>query len=206
MKYTLVCLALLHAIASAGYVPVGLASGYETDADWLRYDDGTPAWITWEGAYRGVWFNLEDFTPGLSEIEIEEAELWFYHQSVITGWDTSSFYFEIWNGALAPAALLDQTTVTALHYAPAFVFYPTSILAENNFWCITNTALSSGGWPSNLSDGISPGVIYHSFHSDDFIDWEPWDMNGACNYFVAIRGWPPDGLNALTWGALKTTF
>ncbi|MCK5786924.1 MAG: hypothetical protein KAH54_10265, partial [Candidatus Sabulitectum sp.] len=151
--------------------------------------------------YRGVWFNIEDFVPGMSSCAVEQSEFWFYHHASYP-WDTSDVYLEIWNGdSMAPTTQLDQTMVTAIHYAPTFACYSPIVEAEANFWGLVNTEMSAGGWPATLGDG-TPGV--HSFFSDDFIVWEPWGDMG--DYFVRVFGWPPWFLGNTTWGSLKATF
>ena len=67
-----------------------------------------------------------------------------------------------------------------------------------------NTEMSAGGWPAVLGDG-EQGSIFHSFYSDDFIVWEPWDIGGACNYFISVYA-ELGAFDNTTWGALKTTF
>ena len=183
-----------------------------TNSGWLAYDDGTPAWFTWDGTYRGVWFNLDDFVPGCVRACIEQAELWFYHDSN-SPWDTSDFYLELWNGdAGGPSTRLNQSQMTAIHYSPSTYTYPTSSYHihsnDNNFWCLVNTEMSSGGWPSSISDA-KQGSYYHSFYSDDFVSWEPWDVDGACHYLIRLDVdlfcWEST-LERTSWGSLKALF
>jgi len=180
------------------------------DGDWLQYDDGSPMWITWGGTYRGVWFNILDFIPGMNNGTLEQSRLWFYHHASYP-WDTSDVYVEVWNGdAMGPVTQVDQTMITAIHYAPVYVAYtvlPTPVCpVEQNFWLLVNTEMSAGGWPATLGDGNTPGTIFHSFFSDDFIVWEPWDINGACNYFMAVNWTFITAFDNTTWGSLKATF
>ncbi|MCK5787321.1 MAG: hypothetical protein KAH54_12290 [Candidatus Sabulitectum sp.] len=185
----------------AGQIAVNLDPVPGNDADWLVYDDGTAAWITWAGTYRGVWFNIEDFAPGAGTAFIEESEFWFYHPTGMYSWTISDVYLEVWNGdAEAPVTRLDQTMATAVHYAPVFVEYSPSLEAEGNFWGITNTEMDDGGWPSNLGDG-TPGT--HSFFTDDFIVWEPWGEYGDLFVRIAVTSL---SLDNATWGSLKATF
>lgn len=126
-------------------------------------------------------------------------------QHVDYPWDTSEFLCEVWNGgATGPAVFLGQTQTTAVHNAPVYTeFYPW-FYADVNFWCLANTELSTGGWPSILTDNAQ-GPISHSFYSDDFIVWEPWLVSGkACNYFVRCD-WLT-GLSATTWAGIKSVF
>ena len=205
MKKAIAVLAVLSLAAFAGQVAVNLGQMPEKDADWLVYDNGTPNWLTWGGTYRGVWFNTEDFIPGTTGGMVEQAEFWFYHHSSYP-WDTSDVYIELWNGdAMGPTAQLDQTMITAIHYAPLYVHFGTPrSTVEQNFWAFANTEMSAGGWPAVLGDG-EQGSIFHSFYSDDFIVWEPWDIGGACNYFISVYA-ELGAFDNTTWGALKTTF
>ena len=189
-------------IAMAGELPVNL-DPIQSDGDWLTYDDGTPSWLTWGGTYRGVWFNMDDFIPGSGDVSLGAAEFWFYH-SADRPWDTGDVYVEIWNGgAMGPTVQLDQQMLTAVHYSPVYAEYEPFIIAEPDFWALANTEMSAGGWPSTLGDGAQ-GTVYHSFYSDDFIVWEPWEIGGACNYFIRIElGWD---FSSGTWGSLKATF
>ncbi len=200
MKNVIAILAVLSLAAFAGQVAVNLDPIQRTDADWLVYDDGTAQWLTWGGMYRGVWFNTEDFVPGETSAAVEELEFWFYHHSSYP-WDTSDTYIELWNGdAMAPVTQLDQTMITAIHYAPQIISYATPIVAEGNFWGFQNTEMSAGGWPAILGDVANSG---HSFFSDDFIIWEPW----TGDYFIsALATIPAAALDNTTWGSLKATF
>jgi hypothetical protein len=185
--------------------PLPVAARY----DWIQYDDGTAAWMTWSGLYRGVWFNIQDFAPGFPYSQVYGLEFWFYHPSSYT-WDVSSFLAEIYEGdAVSPVTQMDQTSVTAFHYAPCYTSYSPEISMGINFWGLVNTEMSGGGWPSILGDN-TPQAYSHSFYSDDFIVWQPWVVGGpaANDFFIradAYTGWPP-GLDQTTWGAIKTLF
>jgi len=140
--------------------------------DIVSYDDGSAHWLLWDGVYRGTWFDLADFGP-CPGMHCNYTEYWFFHH-ISYPWDTSSFYAEFWNGDEAgPQTRVDQTSVTALHYAPVHAVYSPSIETETNFWAIINTTMSDGGWPSLLADN-TPHPTAHSFCSDDFIIWESW--------------------------------
>ena len=172
---------------------------------YLRYDDGIAYWLNWSGTYRGTWFDVEDFIPAPSSWITSASQLWFYHDPSYP-WDTSSFYCELWNGGIgAPISQLDQTTVSAVHYGPCYADYGSGIATDVEFWVIINTEISSGGWPSVLGDN-TPGAD-HSFFSDDFMVWEPWLVQGptANDYFIRSEFWWP-GLDAATWGSIKTLF
>ncbi len=201
MKALLAVVFMLATCSIAGRVAVDLPEIQRND--WLRYDNGTPLWAPWKGTYRGVWFNLQDFFPSYQSAHIGTSEMWFYHFSE-KPWDTSDVYFELWNGdATGPTTRIDQTLVTAVHFAPVYASYDPGFLVSQHFWCIANTEASTGGWPSLLSDGMG-GTIYHSFYSDDFIAWEPWDIGGACNFFISVL--PSLSLEATTWGSIKSVF
>lgn len=161
--------------------------------DVYQYDDGTAWWITWEGLYRGVWFDSEDFGIYYNPC-IVDLEFWFYHHTSYP-WDTGSFYAELYNGEQeGPVTQLDQTSLTAVHYAPCYADYSSPIVTAVNFWGLVNTEMSSGGWPSLLSDN-SPNWTGndHSFYSDDFVVWDPWIAGGI-------------GLEAATWGGVKALY
>jgi hypothetical protein len=188
----------------AGNAPLDQPSPVGGSRGSWAYDDGTASWLSWDGLYRGVWFNSDDFglIPMLSHLEF-----WFYHHSSYP-WDTSSFYAELYNGESAgPATLLDQTSVTALHYALSDVHYIPDMIVEQNWWGVVNTQMSSGGWPSLIGDNTPNWTGYsHSFFSDDFVIWEPWIIQGpiANDYFIEGDWW--DDLAPKTWGAIKTLF
>ncbi len=204
MKNVIAILAVLSLVAFAGQVAIDLAPVQGTDADWLEYDDGTANWLTWGGMYRGTWFDATDFIPTAFNCDIHQSEFWFYHHASYP-WDTSDVYLEIWDGAVsAPVTQLDQTMVTAIHYAPVYATYATPLATANaEFWAFANTEMSAGGWPCNLGDG-TPGT--HSFFSDDFIIWEPWGDMG--DYFIAVEADINEAgaLDNTTWGSLKATF
>lgn len=161
-------------------------------ADYV-YDDCTACWLTWTGEWRAVSF--EDMGCLLTG-----AELWFYHSSEWP-WDVSQHEISAWtSGPSCPGTMTDCDTWTAMHLAPNCqpLYCP-----DDSFWVIMHTAFSSGGWPSVLGDG-SPRPDPHSFHSDDFETWTPWDPGpGPCDYL--IRGssimW---GLETSTWGEIKS--
>lgn len=186
-----------------GYIP----GGGSTDADYLQYDDGTSFWLTWAGMYRGVWFNTEDFVPGMSGFALDFSEYWMYHHTD-RPWDTSDFYAEIWNGDyMGPLVKLDTQELTGIHYAPVFANYATPIEAESNFWAIENTEMSAGGWPSILADNTEPTVA-HSYFSDDFYVWEPWTMpTGEGDFILRVEGeFLDEALDNVTWGGIKAVF
>jgi len=102
----------------------------------------------------------------------------------------------VYNGdASGPVTPLDQTSVTATHYAPVYANYSMPLVCDEQFWVIVDTELSTGGWPSLLSDNTPQPVQYgdHSFYSDDFILWQPWVPSTV-------------GLGRATWAEVKTLF
>ena len=172
---------LVATIAFAGNIVLDVGTVSGTDAEWLQYDDAT------------------DFLPTAYNCDIHQSEFWFYHHSSYP-WDTSDVYVEVWDGAVsAPVTQLDQTMITAIHYAPVYANYPTPLNAGPEFWAFANTEMSAGGWPSILGDAEA---CDHSFFSDDFIIWEPWE-NG--DYFVAVYV-DMLQLDNTTWGSIKVTF
>ena len=175
-------------------LPVG---GGSVDLVYLQYDDGSIAWMTWGGMYRGVWWNVEDFQPGASGFILEYAEWWLYPE--IPG-DTTECYLEIWTGDSAgPVLLLDRTLSM---WPPGCVNYDPPISCGTDFWAVLNTELSAGGWPGILGDGTTPAVN-HSFYSDDFLTWEPWVLG---DYFIRCEGEFEMGLDGCTWGEIKAIF
>lgn len=172
--------------------------------DDLTYFDGTAWWLSWDGLYRGTWFNTKDFYGHSYNISVEETEMWFWHHSSYP-WDTSEVYFEVYKGnQMAPNELLEQRETTATHYSAVVVDHG-SLYVEDSFWLMVNTELSSGGWPSILGDN-SPNEVDHSFFSDDFSEWEPWVLQGptANDYWImATIGW---SLESETWGSVKALY
>jgi hypothetical protein len=172
--------------------------------DVLQYDDGTANWLTWSGLYRGVWWDLDDFIPGLPGCGVCEIEYWFFHHASYP-WDTASFYAELYNGAPeAPTTLEFSESVTAVHYQPCHA-EPDDVWVYNNFWTLVNTEMSSGGWPALLGDN-TPQTVSHSFFSDDFIVWEPWVIQGPTANDLFIRATPGMALLPCTWGGIKALF
>lgn len=171
----------------------------------LCYDDGTAYWLSSTGTYKGTWFDVDDFIPGSPGWTATYSELWFYHHSSYP-WDTSSFHCELWDGGISsPSVLLDETTLTAIHYGPSIASYSPMIFTEPKFWIIINTEMSTGGWPSVLGDN-TPNSSDHSFYSDDFEVWVPWVIQGPTTNDYIIRSGEWLGLKATTWGSIKTLF
>ncbi len=204
---SLLCIPFAAAFLSAGNVKLHNPLGSAPSDDNLTYFDGTAWWLSWEGLYRGTWFNTEDFYGTPWDWKHGQTEMWFYHHSSYP-WDTSEVYFEVYNGEqTGPTELLDQTQTTATHYSAVEVdYYYPSIWCEPEFWLIANTELSSGGWPSILGDN-TPNDADHSFYSDDFVVWEPWVIQGptANDYWVQAEE-PPPGFESTTWGSVKALY
>jgi len=202
----IVYLTMAIALQAVNSAPVADDQYSGSDLDWLCYDNGSPAWLTWGGTYRGVWFNTGDFFPGSPPYQVGTAELWFYHHSEFS-WDISQVTVEIWNGdAAGPTEFLGSVYAIALHYSPVYIVFNPMLVTEPDFWCLINTEASTGGWPSTLGDGMQ-GYVYHSFFSDDFISWEPWEQGGACNYFMRVTDTIiGTGLSRISWGGMKVLF
>lgn len=199
MKNAVLLVVTCLACSWAKQVPVDFIMICESDTDCLQYDDGTPGWITWGGLYRGVWFNIDDFYPEAVGTLIHQSEFWFYHNASYP-WDTSDVYLEVWDGnSTGPTTMLDRTLATATHLSAVIVTYIPPLEAEGDFWLLVNTELSSGGWPSQLSDG-TPGT--HSFFSS-FTGWEPWDMG---DYLIRAYVEVDLELSQTSWGSLKLVF
>jgi hypothetical protein len=193
------------------------AGGQSDQYFYCQYDDGTATWFTWEGTCRAVWFHVHDFDPGSYALGLTYSEFWFYHSSVYP-WDTSSFIAEVWDSddtGVYPYLLLDKQVIPASHYSAVFSYYPPYLQAGLNwnswFWVIANTGLSSGGWPSILSDGSPPDVVgARSYWSDDMSTWYPWEPGTAsepCDYLIRTYGVGINlSLQESTWGAIKTLF
>ena len=189
--------------ASGGYAAVNC----EPVSDGLlQYDDGTPHWVNWFGAYRGVWFHTSDFYTWPCSIDVGMAEIWFYHHYLYQ-WDTSTAQIELWAGdpGSGLSLLLDSCSGTAIHYAPIFLEFSPAVTVPPDFWCIQRTSeFSTGGWPSPLADMGSVSGPVHSFYADNqaFIAYQ----QGAnyCNYFFRIES--DTALSRISWGALRSLF
>jgi hypothetical protein len=186
--------------------PLPVEGNPQECGEYLQYDDGSAYWFSWDGLYRGVWFNMDDFLPAMN-MKIEFTEYWMYHDAA-NPWDISDFYAELWEGdSQGPVTLEDQQQLTALHYAPVYSYvYSQEWLSD--FWPIENTQLSSGGWPSVMGDG-SPPTFDHSFYSNDFQIWTPWsDGTSKGDFFIRVEGCinPGCDLAVSTWGAIKAVF
>ncbi len=212
MKNVIAILAVLSLAAFAGQIAInpGPNQGAQgTDGDLMQYDDGSAHWImSGGGNYKGVWFNVEDFTPGALGAGLDFVEFWFYHHEN-QPWDTSDIYIEVWNGdVMGPTAQLDQNMVVALDYSPVFTTFATPLEVEANFWLVANTELSSEGVPSTLGDVGTAAGIPHSFSSADYIIWEPMVIDDLqINYFYrADADYFIQALDNTTWGSIKAIF
>ncbi|MBN1433246.1 hypothetical protein JW921_00700 [Candidatus Fermentibacterales bacterium] len=183
----------------------------------FQYDDGVPYWIAWTGTYRGTWFDINDFYPGLHHWCLSESELWFYHHPLFP-WDTASFYCELWEGGVgAPLSQLDQTSVQAQHAVPCFADYGCGITVFSQFWLIVNTEMSAGGWPSLLADNTIGGISgsSHSFWSNDFYVWTYWvpfEQTAtqapiySMDFLIRTGMYDDAGLAPESWGAIKAIY
>ncbi|MCD6587910.1 MAG: hypothetical protein J7K88_05115 [Candidatus Fermentibacteraceae bacterium] len=176
-----------------------------SDQQLFHYDDGTASWLTWSGQWRGVWFDLDDFSGFGNSLICDYTQFWFYHHSSY-GWDTSLFYAELWTGeSVSPSQLLSQDFVVATHYSANYAVYDPPIDCGNSLWVFVNTAFSSGGWPASLGDGTEQPTENHSFFSNDFELWEPWIVDGtnANDFLIRVHG-SFLSLEASTWAGIKT--
>ncbi len=198
-------LLILLILAAPGMTDVpadGCLPEVEMDWEWLTYCSGTPGWISWGGHLPRDLVPSGGLLPGIDETMLSASEFWFYHLSSYP-WDTSNVYIELWAGdENGPTGQIRQDMVTAVHFAPMYVYYEPPETVPGDFWVLVNTEMSAGGWPSLLGDD-SPQPASHSFHSDDFILWEPW-MYGR-NYFIAVLA-ETDAINSTSWGCLKSLF
>lgn len=130
--------------------------------------------------------------------EAFDTEFWFYHHPSYP-WDTAAFFAEIWNGSVSgPVTLLDQTSVTASHYAAVYADCSPHVVCEDQFWVLENTDLSSGGWPSILSDTTPPSAVH------SFCDMDPWETG---DFLIRTNGWFRGGaLASDTWAGIKSLF
>lgn len=176
------------------------------DWEWITYCNGTPAWVSWGGTYRGTWFDLEDFWPGAQGGFVSQANVWFYH-SPSNPWDTSQISLELWTGgSQGPSSMVTSETMTAAHMIPCPMIFDPPISVPNQFWCVFSTEMSAGGWPSMLVDNASE-PIPHSFFSDDLVIWEPWSAGGGyANYFIYLLMEVDSALERMSWAGLKTVF
>ncbi len=99
-----------------------------------------------------------------------------------------------------PVVQLDKTMVTALNNIPTFVNYDPPLEVGPDYWCIVNSELSSGGWPSILAD-YNLG-INHSFIYDDTV----WEIYSWGEYFIAVYWDQLTSLDRISWGQLKVIF
>ena len=203
MNRALSPLLLLSLPLIAGNVRVDLPGGSGGTDDQLTYFNGSPQWVSWDGVYRGTWFNTEDFVAGSPGFGVIDVEYWFYESPNADPWDTDNFYSEVWNGGQSgPQVRLAQSIATASHYAPCFHCFDPSLGVEQNFWALINTEMSVGGWPSILGDDSTPGDAGHSFYLDG-VALEIWELG---EYYIGVSGWPNYSLGAITWGSLKALY
>lgn len=173
--------------------------------DLLQYDDGTADWFTFEGEYRGTWFNLEDFYPSLDAtgFVVNYAEVWFFHVYTTHPWDTSEFIGEITDGTPdSPGTVFAHDTGTAFHLSPSYIYPMAPCTTSMNFTVTEIPQFSEIGAPSIASD-ISPATNPRSFTvTSGIINYWQYD------FLVRINGYPipPAELARTTWASLKATF
>ena len=176
-----------------------LTAGCFADVE-LAYHDGTAAWWSCSGMFRGTWFELEDFVPGYTDFLVEYVDVWFFQHSSYP-WDTSDTIIELWSGNPEMiGSLLGSSQGIAYSGCATRFYYDPPVEVGSEFMCIQNTQASAGGWPSQLLDN-SPGR--HSFYTDDFILWDSRLNN---NLMMSATGDPVTSLGRTTWGYLKTLF
>ncbi len=187
----------------AGNIVVDLPGASGGTCIQITYFNGTPNWVSWDGVYRGTWFNTEDFMAGSPGLNMNQVEFWFYESPNTDPWDTDNFYSEVWNGyQTGPEVFLAQALLTANHYAPCYHSFDPCLGVEQNFWALINTEMSLGGWPSILGDDSTPGDAGHSFYFSG-VALEIWELG---EYYIGVDGWPNYSLNSTTWGSLKALF
>jgi len=204
---TMTALRILLPLLLVGNSPLGRPLPVPGSDDLYQYDDGTAFWTTWAGLNRGTWFHMDDFYPGAGGFDLAQLEFWFFNGAGGMAWDTPFFLAEVWNGGSGgPETQLDQTSVTAIHYAPCYSTYPSPLQTDPDFWSLINTEMSSGGWPSVLGDN-TPQAVNHSFFSDEFLVWEPWIIQGpTANDFMIRASGEFSLLEESTWGSIKALF
>ncbi len=182
-----------------------LSWGSGTD-DLLQYDDGVADWFTFEGEYRGTWFNLEDFYPvkDATGFVIEYAEVWFYHVYATHPWDTSDFIGEITDGTPdSPGTVFAHDSGTAVHLSPSYIYPMSPCTSGTNFTVTEIPQFSAYGAPSMASD-VSPAANPRSFTvtTPGIIDFWQYD------FLIRVNGYPvpPVELARTTWASLKSTF
>jgi len=150
----------------------------------LSYHGSSPEWMFNGGSSRGTWFHLEDFMPGAEEFTIEWAEVWLFSYS-------APVLVEIWNGnSSGQSELLAQGELTGSE-----VWFSSPVVTGPDFWCVVNYYEPV----SILADGEPDG---HSFYSDDFLVWEPFDLG---EFFISV-GNENESLNKGSWAMIKSCY
>ncbi|MCK5130725.1 MAG: hypothetical protein KAR40_01060 [Candidatus Sabulitectum sp.] len=175
--------------------------------DLLQYDDGIADWFTFEGEYRGTWFNLEDFYPSLDAtgFVLNYAEVWFFHvMNSNQEWDTSDFIGEITDGTpYSTGTIFAHDTGTAAHLSPSYIYPIAPCTTSMNFTVTEIPQFSRIGAPSIASD-ISPAAKPRSFTvtTPGVIDFWQYD------FLIRVNGYPvpPVEFSRTTWASLKATF
>jgi len=171
--------------------------------DLLQYDDGLAGWFSFEGEYRGTWFNLDDFylDSDASGFIVNYAEVWFFHV-MSNPWDVSDYIGQITDGTPdSPGTVFFNEFKTAQNLSPNY-FVPTVPCTTSTNFTVTAITLSGSGAPSMASD-ISPSPDPRSFYVDSGIltFWME-------DYLIRVNGYPtpPLNLSRTTWASLKAIF
>ncbi|MCD4701025.1 MAG: hypothetical protein K8S24_04120 [Candidatus Aegiribacteria sp.] len=210
MKYIAIILAF--AVTSAFGIEClpleNTPSGGQGTDDLLQYDDGTPFWIISGYSLYITWFDIEDFYPGALNFECDHTEWWFYHDAS-TPWDTDKIQTELWTWVDMPVTMLNTTTITALHFSPVLVNYPTPISTTANFCMIANTTVySAEGVPSVIFDesGNFTGEPHSFFGRSRTQMYSAQSGRDDIDAFFRAEGNPMNALENNSWGAIKYLF
>jgi len=167
-------------------------------AEILQYDDGTPTQQTFEGIWRGVAFDVQDFTPDATGFLLQQVEYWFY-DSGSPAWETADFWAEVFSGGIGgPEAMYVVEQITALHYAPVYLNLGGGVPVPQEFWCVASSQLSTNGSPSLMGDAAAGSG--RSFFSNDLSNWTPWTVG---DYIIRAHGENAYSLEATSWGQIK---
>ncbi len=173
--------------------------------DRLQYDDGEPEWLALEGTWRGTWFRATDFCPEAQGFLLGGAEILLYTDPG----DIDLFTLSVHSGGPAgPGDLMYDTTIVAQLMQEPVIVFPESLQTDTDFWLVLHSQSTEGATVPLLGDG-TPNSTSHSFYSMDFIQWEPWVVEGpsANDYFIRATGsfLPDQPLEHRTWASVKST-
>ncbi len=171
--------------------------------DVLQYDDGTAAWLSYDKAFYGTWFDLEDFCAGSQGCLVTTTEYWFFHHvgSYHLMWDTDLFGVRLMSGGAAgPAQTVDATTGVAVHYSAVYVEHFPPVQIGGDFWVVTRHSEWNGS-PHPVMD-IEALPVPHSFWSPDGQEWEATLGDQLRRVHCTILS----ALEERTWGSIKGLF